>query len=59
MTSPASPRSRISSIAAGLAERKLSGPASTVQPSTRSVWMTPPRRGRDSMIVEATPALRR
>ena len=52
------PSSRMSSRAAGLAERKLSGPASRVQPSTCSVWITPPRRGRDSMMVEGTPALR-
>ena len=51
------PDRRISSMAAGLAEIKLSGPASMVQPSTFSVWITPPRRGRDSRMVEASPAL--
>ena len=59
ITWSASPRSRSNSSAAGLADRKLSGPASMVQPSTRSVWMTPPSRGRDSTMVEATPPLAR
>src|SRR5215831_7149142 len=46
-------------MAAGLTERKLSGPPSITQPSTHSVSITPPRRGRDSIRVAEMPACAR